>query len=242
MLNFSKRNTEPELMDNPSVDEKVLSKVFQDINRSNRVLGGNRITISMLNELITAHPKESYTIIDMGCGDGCILRQVVLWARKREIHVECFGIDLSEKALAIARTKSADFSEIRYLKQDILTLDPRDLGCDILLCTLTMHHFDNQQIPIFLKQFVELAGIGIIINDLQRSPLAYYLFKAISVIFVRTKIAKRDGLVSIQSGFKKSELAEFSENLPSMVHKIQWKWAFRYVWVMTSERLTKSYE
>jgi len=242
MPNFVTRNTESELMDDPSVDQAELYEVFGDINRSNRLLGGNRITIHALSQLISAFPKKSYTIVDMGCGDGTMLRQVVLWSRGQKFQMKCIGIDLSENALTIAQANSIDFPEIHYLQQDILTLNPKDLDCDILLCTLTMHHFHNRQIPIFLKQFVELASIGVIINDLQRSPFAYYLFKAFSAIFTRTKIAKHDGLISIQSGFKKSELIAFSKDLPSMQHQIAWKWAFRYVWVMRTERLTKSYE
>ena len=242
MPDFSKRNTKDELMDDPSVDEGVLRKVFEDINKSNHLLGGNSLTIGSVAELIVQHPQESYTILDMGCGDGAILRKLVLWARKHGISVLCIGIDLSEKGLSIAKELSQGFSEIRYLKQDILKLDPADLHCDILLCTLTMHHFLNHDIPVFLVQFVKLAHIGVVINDLQRSGLAYYLFKVFSLIFIRTKIAKHDGLVSIQSGFKKQELMTFSKDLPSTRHKITWKWAFRYVWVMQTQRQKVIYE
>jgi len=242
MTDFSTRNTDAELMDNPSVDANMLRKVFEDINRSNRMLGGNGLTINSAAKLIADHPQESYTILDMGCGDGTMLRKLVLWGRKQKISIVGIGIDLSEKGLAIAKEKSQDFPEISYLRQDILKLDPDDLGCDILLCTLTMHHFLNREIPVFLKQFEKLAHIGFIINDLQRSALSYYLFKVFSLIFIRTKIAKHDGLISIQSGFTKSELRAFSKNLSSARHEIRWKWAFRYVWVMETERLKGVYE
>lgn len=231
-MDFSIRNTEPEMMDNPAVDELMLGAVLTDINRTNNLLRGNDITINALSALIKKHPKESYTILDMGCGDGNMLRKVVGWAKRHNISVRCIGIDLSAKGLALAREKSSNFLEIVYLKQDILALEPQDLKCDIVLCTLTMHHFHNEQIPQFLNQFVKLANMGIIINDLQRSRLAYYLFKIYSLMFVRTQIAKNDGLISIQSGFTKSELINFSNNLIAMSHTIKWRWAFRFLWVM----------
>ena len=105
-----------------------------------------------------------------------------------------------------------------------------------------MHHFSNEQIPIFLSQFTNLAKIGVIINDLQRSALAYYLFKGFSAIFIKTKIAKHDGLISIKSGFKKKDLITFSKDLSHSAHTINWKWAFRYVWVMQTTQLSQSYE
>ncbi|NNE78346.1 MAG: methyltransferase domain-containing protein, partial [Pricia sp.] len=180
--------------------------------------------------------------LDMGCGDGTMLKKVAIWARKEGFKVDCIGIDFNEKGLDLARKASADFPEIQYMKQDILTLRPEKLKCDILICTLTMHHFYDEEIPIFLEQFAKLAHIGIVINDLQRSPVAYHLFRVFSAIFVRTKIAKHDGLVSVRRGFTKPELIAFSKSLPSMEHDIRWKWAFRYVWVMRTKRLTEIYE
>ena len=195
-----------------------------------------------VGQLIREFPQQSYTILDMGCGNGSMLREVVILGRAMGVEMEAIGIDLSEKGLAIAKAASSDFPEIRYLKQDILALDPDDLNCDILLCTLTMHHFYDENIPTFLGQFAKLARIGIVINDLQRSSLAYHLFKGFSAIFIRTEIAKHDGLISIKSGFTKSELEGFAKDLPSVQHQIKWKWAFRYVWVMRTKLLNGVYE
>ena len=63
-----------------------------------------------------------------------------------------------------------------------------DAGCDIILCTLTMHHFTDQQICTFIKTFVQLASTGVIINDLQRSKIAYRLFQLFSGIFMKSKL------------------------------------------------------
>ncbi|WP_276166781.1 methyltransferase domain-containing protein [Zobellia alginiliquefaciens] len=231
MSDFSIRSTEPELMDDLSLDETHLKQVLLDIDRSNRFLNGNHLTIQAISRLISGKNHKSYTILDMGCGNGSMLRAVVLWARKQNISVSCIGVDLNEKSLEIAREDSQNYPEIQYWKQDILQLTPDKLKCDILLCTLTMHHFRNEQIPQFLNQFSNLSRIGFIINDLHRSTMAYHLFKLFSTIFIRTDIAKKDGLISIKSGFSKEDLTGFSDKLPDMKHTIQWKWAFRYIWV-----------
>jgi len=236
------RNTESELMDDPNVAIDTLRLVFNDINKSNRLLGGNRITINNVCKLIKEYPRKQYTIVDIGCGDGEMLRELASYFRNSEIEIVLIGLDLNENALAIAGELSVDFPEITFLRQDILALKPLNFKCDILLCTLTMHHFSNEQIPIFLSQFTNLAKIGVIINDLQRSALAYYLFKGFSAIFIKTKIAKHDGLISIKSGFKKKDLITFSKDLSHSAHTINWKWAFRYVWVMETARLRQSYE
>ena len=242
MVDFSKRNRDPEMMDDADVAVETLQRVLDDLDRANSLLGGNKITLNAVERMIAEDGGISYTILDMGCGNGSMLREIVNLGRRLNITINAIGIDLSQKGLDIAKAASTDFPEISYLKQDILALSPDDLKCDILLCTLTMHHFYSENIPVFLKQFTKLARIGIVINDLQRSALAYYLFKGFSAIFIRTKIAKHDGLVSIQSGFTKVELEDFAKDLPLVEHSIQWKWAFRYVWIMHTQRLNGVYE
>ena len=237
-MGFKTRNTETEWMDLPDTKKEELEQVLIDINRVNRLLNGYRCTLSAVNELIRDHPQRSYTILDMGCADGVMLREIVRYCRKSQTAIQCIGLDLNEDSLQIARANSRDYPEIRYVRQDIMSTEDADLQCDILTCTLTMHHFDNEQIPIFLKRFTELSRIGIVINDLQRSRSAYYLFKVFSTIFIRTKMARHDGGISIKSGFTKAELFAFSKAIPRAKHRIRWKWAFRYVWVIRHIRLS----
>jgi hypothetical protein len=46
-------------------------------------------------------------------------------------------------------------------------------------------------------------------------------------------MSRQDGLISILRGFKKEELLRFSEKLNFKKYKIQWKWAFRYQWIIS---------
>lgn len=234
---FGTRSTEPELMDDFQEGIHRLRPVFADINRVNRVLGGNRITLTAITRLMEAHPKENYTIVDMGCGDGAMLREIADLCRKRRVPVRLIGIDLNGEALQLAVEASSNYPEIEYRNEDILNIVTEDLHCDILITTLCMHHFSEEELPIFLNKFVELGKVGIVINDLHRSRLAYYLFQLFSSIFIKTKVAKIDGLISISKGFIKSDLLSYAKNLPRVSHHISWKWAFRYLWVMQPNRI-----
>jgi ubiquinone/menaquinone biosynthesis C-methylase UbiE len=159
MINTKFRNTDPEMMDDPNVSQAVLMEVLEDISRVNKLLNGNRITVRAICQLIKETTQEKYTIVDMGCGDGQILREIADFYRKKDIQVHLIGIDLSEKGIQIAKERSKEYPEIQFLRQDILKIKAEALQCDILLCTLTMHHFSNTEIPIFLDQFVKLAHI-----------------------------------------------------------------------------------
>jgi len=177
-------------------------------------------------------PREEYRIMDMGCGDGAMLREVSSYCAAIGINVKLIGIDLNRESIEIAEEKSSGFENISFLQGDILELQVDQHQYDILLCTLTLHHLSDEEIKKFLKKFSTLAGIGVIINDLDRNRLGYFLFKLFSSIFMKTRIAREDGLLSIKSGFTKRELQAFSKMLPQMRHRISWRWAFRYEWTL----------
>ncbi|SMG26232.1 methyltransferase domain-containing protein [Arenibacter troitsensis] len=231
-MNFKRRSCRRELMDDPLLDTLLLQKVYTDINRVNTVLHGFSLTLRAIEKIIEENPQNSYTIMDMGCGDGAMLAKVAAHYKNKPLHLDLIGVDLNSKSIALAKENAKEYSNIRFLELDILGPEAKNLQCDILLCTLTMHHFDSYEIPIFLDRFVKLSRLGIVINDLQRSKVSYYLFQLFSLIFIKTKIAKHDGLVSIKSAFTKLDLEAFSINLPHVEHDICWRWAFRYLWVM----------
>ena len=221
----------PELMDDPSLDLETLSLALQDVSQVNRLLGGNQVTINGLDYFFKKYQQPSYTIVDLGCGDGEMLRAVAKFGRKKNLSLRLIGMDINEKSLALAKEKSVKYPEITFLQQDILKLDSDSFSCDIVISTLTMHHFTNEEIVIFLKCFLNLSTLGFVINDLHRSSIAYNLFKLYSSFFMRTDLAKHDGLISIQRAFKKEELTSLVKELNVKTNIIKWQWAFRYLWI-----------
>jgi 2-polyprenyl-3-methyl-5-hydroxy-6-metoxy-1,4-benzoquinol methylase len=232
MMTFKKRSNQEELMDNLDLDKRVLKLALKDISLVNKLLGGNTITLNAIKRIINCNPKAHYKITDIGCGSGAMLREVALFCRKNHYNVSLVGIDMNSKSLDIAEEFSEDFPEITYKNLNIFQAEPKDIETDILLCTLTLHHFKTEDIERFVKTFVKISSKAIIINDLQRSKLAYLLFHLFSRIFLKTQLARIDGLISIKRGFKKQDLQHISATLKAS-SLIQWKWAFRYLWVIT---------
>ena len=232
MVDFTRRSTEIEIMDTYFGTAKELDTILQDINKVNRLLGGYSITLSAVFKLLALEDKESYTILDMGCAEGTMLRKLALEARKRNIHLKLIGVDLNKQGLELATYYSTEYPEITYLEADILTADFSPYNIDVVMTTLTLHHFTDKGVVQFVNQFNSLASIGVVINDLERNPIAYYLFKAFSFFFIRTEIAKKDGLLSIRRAFKKKDLMRYAAQVKNASHQIEWKWAFRYVWVL----------
>lgn len=230
--NTENRSTETEIMDDFSMEGELLRKTLDKIAAINHWLGGNRITIDGLKELLKNQSKnQPLTIVDLGCGNGDMLREVAKFGRKNGWKFQLIGIDANEFTVNYAKEKSQNFPEIQYLYQNIFSEEFRNLNYDIALCTLFLHHFNHQEILSLLSQISNKTKIGIVINDLQRSKIAYFLFQLLT-IFILNKMVRADGLTSILRGFKKSELFQIAKKLNFKNSKIQWRWAFRYQWVI----------
>lgn len=232
MKTFRYRVMEPELMEDTSLEPEVLNAVLRDIDFVNSALGGYQVTLNAISNLIQLYPQPSYRILDVGCGDGAMLRKIGDYFIDKECNIELHGVDISATSIGLARQKNNSGMEITYHTLDFLKADPVKFKSDIVLSTLTLHHIPSEQVPLFLRQMVKTARIAVLVNDLQRSGLAYYLFKVFSSIFIKTYIARHDGGLSIKKGFRKEELRQFADQIGEVTYRLEKKWAFRYLFTL----------
>lgn len=232
-LDTTYRTDLEESMDDFSMDNAGLVNALDDIARINQLLGGNAVTLDGVKTLIKDFPKDQIiTIIDFGCGSGDMLRMLSKYGKDHNLNFKLIGIDANEATIRHAEKCSANFENISYLAEDIFLYDFSQLSIDIALITLTLHHFKNDEIIKIMKVIFNLVKKGIVVNDLQRSKLAYRLFQAIIFIFRLEKMTANDGLISILRGFKREDLEKFSKDLGLKKYSIKWKWAFRYQWII----------
>jgi 2-polyprenyl-3-methyl-5-hydroxy-6-metoxy-1,4-benzoquinol methylase len=208
---------------------------LDQIARINQLLGGNKVTLEGIKKVLPSNKTETITIADIGCGNGDMLRMLSDFAQKNKLDFKLIGIDANEFTINYAKKLSVNYPNIDYQCVDIFSEEFKTLKFDIIVCTLTLHHFTNEQILNIITTFRDNAKTGIIINDLHRSKLAYRLFELICFIFKLNRMSRQDGLVSILRGFKKNELEEFSKKLNLKNYNINWKWAFRYQWIITNQ-------
>jgi 2-polyprenyl-3-methyl-5-hydroxy-6-metoxy-1,4-benzoquinol methylase len=233
-LNTKNRTDEPEIMDDFAMEGEVLRDALDKIAKINQLLGGNQLTLRGVQELIQKIPKTTeITIVDVGCGNGDMLRTLADYGIKNHFNFRLIGIDANNFTINHARNLSNNYSNISYQCEDVFDKAFSELKYDIVLCTLTLHHFKEDEILQLMSVFDTNSRIGIVINDLQRSALAYRLFQGLCFVFGLNSMSREDGLVSILRGFKKEELVRFSEKLNLIHYKIQWKWAFRYQWIIS---------
>jgi 2-polyprenyl-3-methyl-5-hydroxy-6-metoxy-1,4-benzoquinol methylase len=237
-IDTSKRTNAVEIMDDFDLKGQELDKTLRDLDNINKWLGGNKITLEGIKNIVQNHSKtKEIHIADVGCGNGAVLREIARWGRKSGYKFKFTGIDANTHAIKIAEEMSLDYPEIDFKSIDIFCREFKNFHCDIILCTLTLHHFKNVQITALLNLFHQQSRLGVVINDLHRSKIAYRLFQAFCAVFINNEIARKDGLISILRGFKREELKGFAAKIPQTYHQISWKWAFRYQWIIQKEKI-----
>jgi hypothetical protein len=225
------RSDATEIMDDFSMKGELLRDTLDKLGKINKWLGGNSVTMNGVEQLLKNHTSEgAITIIDLGCGHGDMLRLLAEYGRKHNYKFKLIGIDANKDAIDYATELSSSYHEISFQNLDIFSEEFNNLNFDLALSTLFLHHFKSEDIEQLLKLLTSKATLGVVVNDLHRSKLAYGLFKLLGLV-ISNEMIVQDGLTSILRAFKRKDLEEHAKQL-QLKSQIRWKWAFRYQWLI----------
>ena len=233
LVSTTYRTEKEEIMDDFSIDGPLLHDALDKLATINKLLGGNGVTLKGLKILLKNQPKNKpITIIDLGCGGGDILRSIANYGKKEGYNFQLIGVDANKNATDYGTTLSGDYDNIKFVYVDVFSEEFKAMDYDIVIATLFLHHFKENQLLELMGHLLRKAKSGMVVNDLHRHRLAYYLFKLITIP-VKNKMIIEDGLTSVLRGFKRKELINISKQLNSN-YQLKWKWAFRYQWILSS--------
>jgi SAM-dependent methyltransferase len=195
------RRIEEELMDDPALDPAVYTQVLHDLARVNRITMAHGPTLAFLERAVGR--RTNFRLLDVGFGDGDMLRQIAKWALRKGIKAELVGIDLNDKSVAAALEATPDLLPITYIAGDYADLAGE--GFDCIISSLVAHHMTHDQLVAFLGFMEREASAGWMINDLHRHGFAYSGWPLLAGIMRWHKIVKHDGRLSIARSYRPHE-------------------------------------
>jgi 2-polyprenyl-3-methyl-5-hydroxy-6-metoxy-1,4-benzoquinol methylase len=196
---------EPELMDRPDVNKAWLREELEVLQKINR-FGAHRLMVRYINHLLGSRKVEQLSVLDLATGAADIPRAMVAWARKSETKIRVTAVDGNVEVLRSAREWCRDWPEIQLERCDLLELPYRPESFDIVLCSLALHHFTNHDALTILRRMNEMARIGYVVNDLQRSWLTIWTSELLARTIMRSPIVRHDGPQSFRAAFTVREL------------------------------------
>ncbi len=231
MVSFKSRSNQAEMMDEPDIPVQLLHKNLGELDILNRYLGGHSISIEGIKRLMTDRQKI-YHIVDLGCGSGDVLKYMARWARSNQYQVKLTGVDRNPDAIQYLNNNCSEYPEITGVVcdyRDFLKTDPK---VDIVHCSLFCHHLNNQELLELFSYLKTYTREGFVVNDIQRSPIAYYSVWILTRLLKGSALSKHDGPVSVLRAFTRNELEKLMQDAGLDEFTILWKWAFRYLVVV----------
>lgn len=190
-----------ELMDDPALGAATYRAVLADLSKVNRVTFAYRPTLAFLGRAVGR--RQRFRLLDVGFGNGDMLRRIALWAKRRGIAAELVGIDLNPRSKAAAETAPSPGAPIEYLSGDYATLAGG--GFDCVISSLVAHHMSEPELSAFLRFMEAEATAGWFVNDLHRHGFAYSAWPLLASTMGWHPIVRMDGRTSIARSFRPRE-------------------------------------
>jgi ubiquinone/menaquinone biosynthesis C-methylase UbiE len=208
---FRQRSYELEHLDKGDYTPEEYEGCLVELRRINDWLGDTRaLRQTLLTEIEDLNLQE-FSIIDVGAGSGELLRAAAEWARESARSGNFVGVELNKRSARAIAEESHEFSEISAVQGDGFRLPFADQTFDYALCSLITHHFKDSDVIAFLRELNRVARRAIYVIDLVRHPVPYYLYTTIGRLFLRNRLIREDGALSILRSFTPDELEKLAE-------------------------------
>jgi ubiquinone/menaquinone biosynthesis C-methylase UbiE len=173
-------------------------------------------------------------ILDVATGGGDV--PIRLWRRARrvglDLHLE--GCDISSVALEHSRARAAESSAtIRFFEHDALT-GPALTGYDAVMCSLFLHHLEEDQAVALLRRLGNIAGRLVLVNDLERGWIGLLAAHFAARALTSSPVVRVDAPRSVEAAFTTSEARALAEAAGLRGARVKRRWPFR--WLLTWSR------
>ena len=202
-MTLHQRAIADELMDADDLDPETYAAVVGDLARVNVVTMAARPTFAFLRRALERRPGAPLRVLDVGFGDGDMLRRIARRAARRGHAVELVGVDLNPRSELAARAHTPPDMAIRWVTGDYAELASEPW--DIVISSLVAHHMSHAQLVDFLRFMDAHATVGWLINDLHRHRFAHAGFPLLATLFGWHRIVRHDGTLSIARSYRPAE-------------------------------------
>lgn len=199
-------------MDAPDCDRRRLQVALETLEQVNRWLGGTRLVGARVRELLRG-PPGPVRILDIGCGAGDIPLTLRHRLKRRGWRPRFVLSDLHATTLSLARERVRDrlsrseADDFAFVRLDGAALPFGSRSFDLVLCSSTLHHLEEEAAVRLLGEVDRVAAGGWAVTDLRRSWLGWASTRVLAATFWRRKpFPRQDGPASVRRAFTPSEL------------------------------------
>jgi SAM-dependent methyltransferase len=221
------RSDRPELMDDPANDGSELLFALRELRVINWLLQAARPTVEGVGRLWHSAGRPAHlSVLDVGAGSGDGCRALLRWAEEQRVEIDITLLDLHPDTCAEAERLFRGERRVRVRQGDLFELEPGSV--DVITAALVMHHFPEQVLGRALQSLARSARLGVVVNDLERSRLAWIGIRFGTLLLSRNRMIRHDAPLSVARGFRVGELQQLQRlsGLERLVfhRRLLWRW------------------
>jgi 2-polyprenyl-3-methyl-5-hydroxy-6-metoxy-1,4-benzoquinol methylase len=224
-----KRRREPEVMDEPGLDPGQHMAALRGLARINAISASARILWSPVAELAGRLRTSRLRVLDVAAGAGDI--PIAMWrkAQRMGLDLEIQGIDISDRAVTFARERAeACGAPIHFTRLDAVR-DSLPVGFDVVVCSLFLHHVDEEVATNLLAKLGSSAAYLMLVNDLRRSRRGLLLAHVAARLLTRSPVVRADAPRSVRAAFTLGEVRRLAAAAGLHDAKVVPRWPCRFL-------------
>ena len=194
-------------MDQPQPVSAELESDLENIRELNRWFGSYALISMFLSRRIK--PGARLRIVDLATGSGDIPRLIAEYGRKVGAELQIDALDRQSATLEIARKLSARYPEIAFVEGNLLDWNATE-PYDLVLCTLALHHFSDDDAVRVLQRCRDLSRKFVLVSDLCRGWFGTIGVYLLTAIMFSEPMTKHDARLSIARAFSFSEMNQLA--------------------------------
>jgi SAM-dependent methyltransferase len=216
-------------MDQPGLDADLHARALRGLGRINRLSGSAAILWPAIAALCTSHPGRTIRVLDLATGGGDVPIDLAIRAARNGLDLRIEGCDISPVAVEFAaRGASRAGVTVSFFPLDALA-DPLPGDLDVVMCSLFLHHLADDEAARLLGKMAGAAHCKVLVNDLRRSRLGYWLACAGCRLLSRSPIVHRDGPASVRAAFTMAEARGLAERAGLDGVRVEPRWPRRFL-------------
>ncbi len=230
------RNFRAELLDLDEAPFEEVRDSLSDVRKVNRYLSGYRVLLTHAAQFLRSHPENRpLTVLDVATGSADQPAALIRQARRMKVPVRVLALDINHKMLLYAREMTARLPEIRLVQGDVFSLPFADNSIDLIINSLSLHHFAWDDAVKILKSMHRICRMGFIVNDLNRSRVAHASIFLLTRLLTKNRLTRYDAPVSVMNAFTPDEFKKLAEQAGIERYEIHRHFPYRIAFVVKKD-------
>jgi SAM-dependent methyltransferase len=212
-------------MDQPGLSPRRHADALRGLARINFFSRSDAILWPHLADRARRGPTR---ILDLATGGGDV--PLRLWRRARQagLDLRLEGCDLSPVAIDFARAAARRAgADVAFFVHDALA-GPGLERYDAVVCSLFLHHLDEERAVALLRRMAELAPL-VLVNDLERCWAGLALAHVATRLLTLSPVVHTDGPRSVENAFTLDEVRDLARRAGLGEVTLTRHWPFRFL-------------